>query len=81
MKKGSSPNSGKDCTDLQEEVRVVTVSVGDALDDLDLVVDPLDQVCPKRPPAVCQDAWKIGLQTAEKDTQQLQPASQSAILP
>ena len=43
LKKGSSPNSGECGSDLEEEVGVVAVAVGDALDDLDPVVDALDQ--------------------------------------
>lgn len=41
---GSSPNSGEGFPDFEEEIGVVSVSVGDALDDLNLVVDPLDQI-------------------------------------
>lgn len=58
---GSSPKSGEGCTDFEEEIGVVSVSVGDALDDLDLVVDSLDQIRSKGPSAMSQDAWQIGL--------------------
>src|SRR5690554_5715939 len=41
MKKGSSHFTGKRRFDLQEEVVVVPVAIGHPLDDLDLVVHPL----------------------------------------
>jgi hypothetical protein len=41
VKTGSSPNAGEGCPDLQEEMRVAPVSMGDALEDLDIVVDDL----------------------------------------
>ena len=47
-KKGSSPNSGEGGADLEEEVGIIAEAVGNALDDLDLVVDALDQF--RRPP-------------------------------
>ena len=78
---GCSLNSGEGRPDFQEEVRIVSVSVGDALDDLDLVIDAFHQVRPERPPAVGQDAREIRLQTADKDAQRLQPASQGTMLP
>lgn len=35
--------------------------VGDALDDLDLVVEPFDQIRSEGPSAMSQNAWWIGL--------------------
>ncbi|KAG1269975.1 hypothetical protein G6F66_013912 [Rhizopus arrhizus] len=78
---GSSPNSGEGCADLEEEVGIVPVSVGYALDDLDLVVDPLDQVRPQRPSAVGHNAWQIGLQAMDKGPQGLKATAQSALSP
>ena len=56
-KKGSSPNSGKRSTDLEEEVGVVAEAVGHAL-------DALDQVGSERPAAMGEDARHIGFQVS-----------------
>jgi hypothetical protein len=59
-KKGSSPNSGERRPDLEEEVGVVAEAVGHALDDLDLVVDPLDEVGAQGESAMGEDARQGG---------------------
>src|SRR5262249_38238940 len=61
-KKGSSRISGKGRSDLEEEVGVVTKAVGHAFDDLDLVVDPLDQIGAERIAAMGEDAGQVGPQ-------------------
>lgn len=45
-----------------QEIGVVAVAAGHALDDLDLVVDALAQVGTGGPLAVRQDAGKVGLE-------------------
>ena len=44
-KKGSSRNSGKSVFDFEEEVFVVSESVGHLFDDLDAVVDAFEHAC------------------------------------
>jgi hypothetical protein len=56
---GSSPISGERRSDLEEEIGVIAVALGHALDDLDLVVDALDEVGAERPSAVREDAGQI----------------------
>jgi hypothetical protein len=46
QKQSSFPNSGDSGPDFEEEVGIVAEVVGDALDDLDLIVDAFDQVRP-----------------------------------
>ena len=43
LKKGSSRNTGKRRTDVEEEVGVVAVAVGHPLEDFDLIVDAFEQ--------------------------------------
>jgi hypothetical protein len=49
---GSPGNSGEGSTDLEEEVGIVAEAVGDAFDDLDLVVNPFQQARVQGVPAV-----------------------------
>jgi hypothetical protein len=53
---GSSPNSGESRSNLQEEVFVVTEAIGHPFDDLDLVVDPFDEVGAQGIATVSEDA-------------------------
>src|SRR5512146_2955465 len=52
---GSTRNSGKCRADLEEEVGIVAIAVGHALQDLDLVVHTLEQPGVERIPAVIDD--------------------------
>ena len=62
QKKSSSGNSGERRTDLENEAGVVAVTVGHALEDLDLVVDPLEDASVQREVAVREDARQPGLE-------------------
>src|SRR5690606_24155486 len=52
---GSSLITGEGCADLQEEVLLIAVPVGPALDDLDRVVDAFDDAGIEPMPAAGQD--------------------------
>jgi transposase len=60
LKKGSSRNTGKCRSDLEEEVGVVAVAVGHALEDFDLVVDAFDEAGVEGIPTVTDDPGHVG---------------------
>jgi transposase len=55
LKKGSSRNSGERRADFEEEVGVVPEAVRHALEDFDLVVDPLEKARVQRVATVTND--------------------------
>src|SRR6185437_7728170 len=61
-KKGSSPKSGEGSADLEEEVGVIAVAIGDALDDLDPVVDAFEQAGMHGPTHPTEDSAPVGSQ-------------------
>jgi len=56
---GSSRNSGEGGSDFQEEVVVISISIGLSFEGFDFVVDALEQGGMQSPTAVGQDALKI----------------------
>ena len=60
LKKGSSLNTGEGCADFQEEVFLVAIAVGAALDDLDGVVDALDDARVEPMSAAGNDSMQVG---------------------
>ena len=58
----SSHFAGKCSTDLEEEVGVIAIAVGHALDDLDAVVDAFDDARVHRPADPAEDAAPVGTQ-------------------
>ena len=56
---GSSGNSGKGGADLEEEVVLITVSIGHSLDHFDLVVHALQRARMQRVLAVSQDSVEL----------------------
>lgn len=59
---GSSQNTGEGCADLQEEVLLISVAVGSALDVLDGVVDAFDDAGIERVSTARQDPVQIGFE-------------------
>lgn len=80
-KKGSSGITGKRCADFEEEVGVVAVAVGHALQDLDLVVHALQHARVQRPAAVGEDAGQVGFEPLREAHQRCQPALDGALVP
>src|SRR5262249_46749873 len=64
QKFGSSRKSGEGSADLEEEVGIIAEAVGHPLEDLDLVVDPLEQAGVQRPAAVGKDTREQALERA-----------------
>jgi transposase len=81
LKKGSSPNSGEGGPDSEEEVSIIAVPVGHALDHLDGVVDAFDDVGTKWPAAVRQDSREIGLQAPGERLKRSDAAAHCAAVP
>src|SRR5690606_9004158 len=81
VKKGSSRNTGKCGADAQEEVGIVAVAVGHALEDFDLVVDPLDESRVQRIPAVGDDTRHVRRKQLCKAHQRSDPARQRTPVP
>src|SRR5207244_12432622 len=79
--KGSSPNSGECCPNLEEEVIVVAKAIGHALDDLDLVVDTLEQAGIERIAAVGQYTGQVQAQSPGKRLQRGDAATDRAARP
>src|SRR6185312_16444041 len=65
-KKGSSRITGEGGLDLHEEVIAVAVTVGHALDDLDLVVDAFELSGMHRPAHPADDAAPVAAEAAGK---------------
>src|SRR5437016_14588963 len=80
-KKGSSPNSGECCPNLEEEVIVVAKAIGHALDDLDIVVDVLEHAGIERIAAVGQYTGQVQAQTPGKRLQRGDAAADRAAIP
>lgn len=68
-KKGSSRNTGEGGPNLEEEVLLIAVAIGSALDDLDGVVDALDHAGVERVTTARQDAVPIALQALGEELQ------------
>ena len=63
---GSSSNTGEGCSYFQEEVFLVSIAVGPALDDLDGVVDAFEDAGMQRMSTARQNAVQIGFQPLRK---------------
>lgn len=61
---GSSKNTGKGGADLEEEVPLIAVSIGAALDDLDGVVDAFDDGGVQKVSATGLDAVQAALKAS-----------------
>ena len=80
-KNGSSGNTGKRRADLEEEVRVIAIAIGHALQDFDLVVAAFEDAGGEREAAVIEDAVEVPVEHEDKALQWGEPTGARAAAP
>src|SRR5690606_19344294 len=80
-KKGSSRNTGECGTDFEEEIFLVAVAIGPALDDLDGVVDAFDDAGVQGVTASGHDAVQVVLKAPGEGLQGINAALMGLVAP